>query len=133
MKYKTIKENLFGECLGSIYIGLIHEFSGMITDAELLSDFCELLWSSFYDGDGLQDELFIGFDEYGFWMSNNGLDPMLNNPRWYRVYTDGDQYCDLIELIEVREREVEDSSSTYVELTIEDDMMITLDVEPIEH
>lgn len=105
MEYRTIKKYVYGDCLGTIYIDLIHEFSGIITDAEMLSDFTEFLWAAFYnDNDSMmiQGELFLCFDEYSFWLSNSGCDPMVNNPKWYRVYYDENYYCDLINPINER-------------------------------
>lgn len=98
---KVIKEHVFGDdCLGAIYIDLIHEASGEILNADVLHDFTIALYGAIYKT-GQWDSIIVCYNEHSFFVNDLNADFISEDLKWFKIYCgENDCYfCDQIEII----------------------------------
>lgn len=97
IKTKVVKEKLFGDCTGAIYIDLVHEASETILNADVLHDFTKALYYSIFKTEQWNSFLvYITEDAFTVRDFSTGYN---KNGKWFRVYREQDcQFCDQIKI-----------------------------------
>lgn len=104
---KVIKEHVFGDdCLGAIYIDLIHEASGEILNVDVLHDFTIALYGAIYKT-GQWDSIIVCYNEHSFFVNDLNADLISKDLKWFKIYCDENDcyFCDQIEIIKDKWKE----------------------------
>lgn len=104
---KVIKEHVFGDdCLGAIYIDLIHEASGEILNADVLHDFTMALYGAIYKT-GQWNSIIVCYNEHSFFVNDLNADLISKDLKWFKIYCDENNcyFCDQIEIIKDKWKE----------------------------
>lgn len=100
MKWEVLEKNKYKGCLGSIYIDLVHEISGIMLNPETLLNFCNELKKELYDSNF--KKLILGYNdnEYSFGFIRKQLTKL--DSKWIEICYDenlDEVQCDAIKPI----------------------------------
>lgn len=100
--YKVLRDKLYGDCVGSIYIDMVNHASKVMLDARTLNEFCQKLYNELYPSDTWDNgEKIFCFNEHCYYFDDLQANLMTENLNWFRVYHDHDcQFCDQIKIEE---------------------------------
>lgn len=99
VNYETIREGVFGDCRGVIYIEMIKRATRICLDAEKIRNFASDLWIELYYTFNGKNSIYVGLGKTDYSFNPNILND--NITHWYRIYEEnGSQYADKIKIID---------------------------------
>ena len=103
VRYEVLRDKLYGDCVGAIYIDMVNHASKVMLDARTLKEFCERLYNELYPSDTWDNgEKFFCFNENCYYFNDLQANLMAKNLSWFRVYHNHDcQFCDQIKIQEI--------------------------------
>ena len=100
VKTKVVKEKVFGDCTGAIYIDLVHEASETILNAETLYEFSKKLYHEIYRSERW-DSIIVCFNDHNWFINDLNAGSITDDLKWFKIYHEYDvQFCDQIEIVE---------------------------------